>query len=1143
MRPKAIASIIVVLFYFYTMIPPAASADEGAQYGIIHASLNNQEKTQIPLNVRIEDGNVYADAVQLGGALGYTVNTDKGTIVFADLDRESNSFGLVVFTPDSMKVIRYVGPYMVDDYEAPFEPRLDDSGAWVPLGYACIMLKSDFFIQDNILHISMPTRNIMDEYALVKQKPESFMFNLLTETAYDGLLEDVMAGAVHNTRVCSEFMDLLFLDGETMTDIIVSASNDAKIETLLDYSLGEELARMICLLSDDELGEAVAGSVNTTKDMLSVIEGSGKLGGEFSGDALSECIKQLQELEKNNTGLAAANSVKENIFFLEKVNDEFAANNELFDKEIADTSSALQVLSNIIAVYNYSSEYSRADQFTLEAMGKLLEDAESSELLSAPTLAAMRNSTTLLDSDIVSYSVSEYILNDGANLILEAIQMGNKFSTQYQALQLGWNLGKKYIPGLSTGLEAADEFELSLLASILQVEAYRQYSKNENNLLEFSADSESLYELIKPFYIYVKAGEAARKAALAYAEHTLGESHEDVIYLKEEFSRREELTTQVLCQIRKAQPDNANGAFGFLPEDNQEYLNNYSDEPLIQITLFGEEAIESAPADIDYSVYIPAIQKAINGQMYDGVHYGIMNDYNGDGIEELILLNEYEQNGLPTVGLSVYSIDQGALTAIAENQSIFTMAGGGTFFAGITEYKGEKYLYSFSMQMGDMYADSNITVFNHDMSVMTSFKADINFKDLYLPDEYTAVYRIDSTDCEEEEYSSQLEAIFSFDVSCFKPENAVMQTKTGMFFDGGWYGDTFEDLIKKLEGGYSYENIALPEASVLAAYKPVLDEYYRALCNGFSLQEAHNAGLCHLIGYGSLSDIGYTFSDIDGKGTPELIIGELNSTGDYVGMFFDLFTIEDNVAKRVVSSTERSRFYLCENGILANEGSGGAFLTQWGYYYFDGDTNLTHIESIVYDADFSPESPWFMCRNENDDGTLFFFTEESYIPTTEAEAKTQIGSYHYREIEYIPFTEYPEYIANYDGETQKENGSEYSPEKEENKIVGQISESEAKEIASLYWADLLGESDDTWSDFAIRSDGTMEYQGKLYYNYTLTGFVENHRTAVDYLYIDSENGDCYYGLGHPEELKRHGAEMRGQISNNSDNKELLGLSS
>ncbi len=87
--------------------------------------------------------------------------------------------------------------------------------------------------------------------------------------------------------------------------------------------------------------------------------------------------------------------------------------------------------------------------------------------------------------------------------------------------------------------------------------------------------------------------------------------------------------------------------------------------------------------------------------------------------------------------------------------------------------------------------------------------------------------------------------------------------------------------------------------------------------------------------YGTL---GYLIKDIDGNGTDELIFGgnAEGSTTWYDGIIYDIYTISDGELVHVLDGWERNRYFLCENGVIANEGSGSAFDGTNSYFTLKG---------------------------------------------------------------------------------------------------------------------------------------------------------------------------------------------------------------
>ncbi len=146
--------------------------------------------------------------------------------------------------------------------------------------------------------------------------------------------------------------------------------------------------------------------------------------------------------------------------------------------------------------------------------------------------------------------------------------------------------------------------------------------------------------------------------------------------------------------------------------------------------------------------------------------------------------------------------------------------------------------------------------------------------------------------------------------------------------------------------------------------------------------------------YGTL---GYLIKDIDGNGTDELIFGGNadESTAWYDGIIYDIYTISDGELIHVLDGWERNRYFLCENGIIANEEIGSAFDSTNSYFTFQG-AELQLIESVIWNED-----PW-----GND---IYYYTTESEYDTENAEiiskeqADATKGKYVFEQIAFIPF--------------------------------------------------------------------------------------------------------------------------------------------
>ena len=140
---------------------------------------------------------------------------------------------------------------------------------------------------------------------------------------------------------------------------------------------------------------------------------------------------------------------------------------------------------------------------------------------------------------------------------------------------------------------------------------------------------------------------------------------------------------------------------------------------------------------------------------------------------------------------------------------------------------------------------------------------------------------------------------------------------------------------------------------------------------------------------------GWLLRDLDGDGTPELLLGA--DWGDGHSVIFNIYRLDGAKAVRVVDGWNRSRWYLCTDGSLANEGSSSAFESSYSYYrYTSGE--LQHLETLLYLDDGSGGSPW-----------RYSVTTDQYVNSgdfhsvTEAEATAVMDKYTHETLAFTPF--------------------------------------------------------------------------------------------------------------------------------------------
>ena len=139
---------------------------------------------------------------------------------------------------------------------------------------------------------------------------------------------------------------------------------------------------------------------------------------------------------------------------------------------------------------------------------------------------------------------------------------------------------------------------------------------------------------------------------------------------------------------------------------------------------------------------------------------------------------------------------------------------------------------------------------------------------------------------------------------------------------------------------------------------------------------------------------GWLLRDLDGDGTSELLLGA--DWGDGYGVIFNIYRLDGAKAVRVVDGWSRSQYFLCSDGTLAHEWSGGA--DHWGRTYLRYGETLLPIESV-----FDRGGVWYHAK-----GLDALSLEDTQledrcktIPRAEAE---QLMERYTKQYETLPFT-------------------------------------------------------------------------------------------------------------------------------------------
>ena len=131
--------ISILLNLCVTNITVYAEEQPGYSYGVIKVEFSDTTKIE-DLDVMVFNGNLYADAKQLGERLGYQVGIGEDRVVIANTEKCEIPRGMTAFYFGTDKVSHMLLTKLVDTYKAPFEPIKDGEVAWIPLEYSLLLL-------------------------------------------------------------------------------------------------------------------------------------------------------------------------------------------------------------------------------------------------------------------------------------------------------------------------------------------------------------------------------------------------------------------------------------------------------------------------------------------------------------------------------------------------------------------------------------------------------------------------------------------------------------------------------------------------------------------------------------------------------------------------------------------------------------------------------------------------------------------------------------------------------------------------------------------------------------------------------------------------------------------------------------------
>lgn len=184
------------------------------------------------------------------------------------------------------------------------------------------------------------------------------------------------------------------------------------------------------------------------------------------------------------------------------------------------------------------------------------------------------------------------------------------------------------------------------------------------------------------------------------------------------------------------------------------------------------------------------------------------------------------------------------------------------------------------------------------------------------------------------------------------------------------------------------------DGSVVSTGEPLYDALLKTMVDARQERPDCSAMVWQLAEW---SDLGVRLLDVDQNGQKELLLSAVQWVEGVTPFAYDVYTIKDDKLVHLLSSVERGRYYLREDGYVEYQWAGGASVSGTDFYRLV-DGSLTFVERVTYDADYAveigladglssvTEGFWF-CTTHIPDGS-----KEGYVSITPQQAKDRIAA-------------------------------------------------------------------------------------------------------------------------------------------------------
>lgn len=150
------------------------------------------------------------------------------------------------------------------------------------------------------------------------------------------------------------------------------------------------------------------------------------------------------------------------------------------------------------------------------------------------------------------------------------------------------------------------------------------------------------------------------------------------------------------------------------------------------------------------------------------------------------------------------------------------------------------------------------------------------------------------------------------------------------------------------------ETTVRTEPDPLVTYGYIFDLYAQAVAEDWDYERCEENGVCYMVMFlDDLDSLGYCLLDMNGDGFSELLISDGN-------VIYSMHAQVRGHVMGVFLGWERNSWQLCENNILMNRGSGGAFNTEYNFYFWDGSKPVLE-RNVTFNG--MNDDPWTTIYN------------------------------------------------------------------------------------------------------------------------------------------------------------------------------------